>query len=141
MRLIDADAAEAEIEKLFYPAPNRDSILYNCGVNDAVNVIEDAETVDLEGLKLEENMQGQQYVVVTNTTKLDNGEAFTTMRHIIHLSSAPYDEELFKAWYYEEYWKLEGDKFIFCTTHAEMLSCCGRFSNYYCSRAEKKEDT
>lgn len=46
MRLIDADAVSAEIEKLLYPAPNRDSMLYNCGVNDALNVIEDAETVD-----------------------------------------------------------------------------------------------
>lgn len=46
MRLIDADAVSAEIEKLLYPAPNRDSILYNCGVNDALNVIDDAETID-----------------------------------------------------------------------------------------------
>lgn len=46
MRLIDADKVSAEIEKLLYPVPGYDEADYNVGVNDALNEIEDAETVD-----------------------------------------------------------------------------------------------
>lgn len=46
MRLIDADAVHSEIENRIFPASNLDAYNYNIGINDALNEIEDAETID-----------------------------------------------------------------------------------------------
>lgn len=46
MRLIDADAVSAEIEKLLFHASNLDAVCYDLGISDALSVIEDAETID-----------------------------------------------------------------------------------------------
>lgn len=56
------------------------------------------------------------YVVVVNR------KGFIPLRHIVD-TTPPYDEEAFKAWYYEDYQILEGDEFIYCSTRQEMLDC------------------
>lgn len=46
MRLIDADAVFAEIEKFLIQAPSIDETCYNLGIIDTLRLIKDAESVD-----------------------------------------------------------------------------------------------
>lgn len=58
---------------------------------------------------------GRKYVIVFNMQSL-----ISPIRHIVELHENAYDKESFAAWYYENYRKLDGDDFLYCTSSKEM---------------------
>ena len=54
------------------------------------------------------------YVVVLN--RETPGPA---LRHIVR-TEKPYDKESFQGWYYNWYFKLDGDEFIYCPTRKDV---------------------
>lgn len=53
---------------------------------------------------------GEACVVVINR----NGPVW--LRHIITIAAGCYNPDDFKAWYYDEYFELPGDEFVYCPT-------------------------
>lgn len=47
-----------------------------------------------------------------------NKNAIIPVRHIVS-TNEPYNEDAFKAWYYDNYHELEGDSFAYCATRQE----------------------
>lgn len=59
----------------------------------------------------------QGYIIVIN--KKDD---ITPLRHIVTIYQT-YNKEEFMDWYYSQYWKLDGDEFIYCPTHKDRDTC------------------
>ena len=54
------------------------------------------------------------YVIVINNNNP------VPLRHIVEIIKYCNEEE-FKDWYYDTYFKLDGDEFIYCESHKSMI--------------------
>ena len=66
---------------------------------------------------------GQKYVIIINNNNP------VPLRHVIEIKDS-YNEEEFKSWYYNIYFKLNGDEFIYCDSHKNMINFLERLYSH-----------
>lgn len=59
-------------------------------------------------------MKGQYVIVINKNSPVP-------LRHVVEMTTHMNKEE-FKDWYYNIYHMLEGDEFIYCNSHKDMLN-------------------
>ena len=65
----------------------------------------------------------QKYVIIINNNSP------VPLRHVVEIKDL-YNESEFKNWYYDIYFKLDGDEFIYCDSHKSMIEFLERLYNH-----------
>ena len=65
----------------------------------------------------------EEYMIVLNKNSP------VPLRHVIKMTNYMGEEE-FKDWYYDTYFKLDGDEFIYCDSHKSMIEFLERLYNH-----------
>ena len=65
----------------------------------------------------------QKYVIIINNNNP------VPLRHVIEMTTHMNEEE-FKDWYYNMYHRLDGDEFIYCDSHKNMINFLERLYSH-----------
>lgn len=76
----------------------------------------------------------RKWVIVLNMQSL-----ITPIRHLIELHDVEYDKAEFAEWYYERYYKLDGDEFYYCLSTKEMRKKESQIIKEYDETMSKEE--
>ena len=67
-------------------------------------------------------MKGEYVIVINRNSPVP-------LRHVIEMKTHMNEEE-FKNWYYNIYFKLNGDEFIYCNSHKNMINFLERLYSH-----------